>query len=63
MIVTTTASLLKLLFTKYQPERNITLTIADILLLVLSIASVILAVSFFRKRGDRENEPARGEIA
>jgi carbon starvation protein len=63
MIVTTTASLLKLLFTKYLPQRNITLTIADVLLLGLSIAFVILAVSFIRKKGDEQHEPARSEVA
>jgi carbon starvation protein len=50
MMVTTTASLLKLLFNNYLPERNVTLAVADILLLALSVAFVVLAISIFRRR-------------
>lgn len=63
MIATTTASLIELLFTKYIPERNVTLTIAAVLLLVLSVAFVALAISFIRKTGERQDEKARSEIA
>jgi carbon starvation protein len=51
MMVTTVSSLIKLLFTNYIPQRNITLTIADLLLLTLSVAFVILAVSVLRRGG------------
>jgi len=51
MVVTTMASLLKLLFQKYLPAGNLTLAIADVLLLILSVAFVGLAISLFRKGG------------
>jgi carbon starvation protein CstA len=63
MIVTTTASLIKLLFDKYIPQRNITLMVADLLLLALSAAFVILAVSLFKKTGEVGHGTRRGEIA
>ncbi len=52
MVATTTASLLKLLFQRYIPAGNVTLAVADVLLLVLSVAFVGLAITLFRK-GDR----------
>jgi carbon starvation protein len=44
MILTTTASLLILLFTKYIPQMNLTLLIADVLLLLLSLGVVYLSL-------------------
>jgi carbon starvation protein len=44
MILTTTASLLILLFTKYIPTLNLTLLIADALLLLLSLGVVYLSI-------------------
>jgi carbon starvation protein len=63
MIVTTTASLVKLLYTKYLPQRNITLTVADLLLLGLSVAFVVLAVSRLKKERDGRDEPQRSEVS
>jgi carbon starvation protein len=44
MILTTTASLVVLLFTKYIPAFNLTLLIADVLLLLLSLGVVYLSI-------------------
>ena len=44
MILTTTASLLILLITKYIPQMNITLLVADVLLLLLSLGVVFLSL-------------------
>jgi carbon starvation protein len=44
MILTTTASLLILLFTKYLPQMNVTLLVADILLLLLSLGVIYLSL-------------------
>jgi carbon starvation protein len=44
MILTTTASLLILLFTKYIPQMNVTLLVADILLLLLSLGVIYLSL-------------------
>jgi carbon starvation protein len=44
MILTTTASLLILLITKYIPQMNLTLLVADILLLLLSLGVVYLSL-------------------
>jgi len=44
MILTTTASLLILLFTKYIPALNLTLLVADVLLLLLSLGVVYLSI-------------------
>ena len=44
MILTTTASLLILLITKYIPQINVTLLIADVLLLLLSLGVVYLSL-------------------
>ena len=44
MILTTTASLLILLFTKYIPTLNPTLLVADVLLLLLSLGVVYLSI-------------------
>ncbi len=44
MILTTTASLVILLFTKYIPTLNLTLLVADILLLLLSLGVVYLSI-------------------
>ena len=44
MILTTTASLLILLFTKYIPTLNLTLLVADVLLLLLSLGVVYLSI-------------------
>ncbi len=44
MILTTTASLVILLFTKYIPALNLTLLVADVLLLLLSLGVVYLSV-------------------
>ena len=44
MIVTTTASLLILLFTRYIPQMNVTLLVADIVLLLLSLGVVYLSL-------------------
>ncbi len=43
MILTTTASLLILLFTKYIPTLNLTLLVADVILLLLSLGVVYLS--------------------
>ena len=44
MIITTTASLLILLFTRYIPQMNVTLLVADIVLLLLSLGVVYLSL-------------------
>jgi carbon starvation protein len=44
MIITTTASLLILLFTRYIPQMNVTLLVADILLLLLSLGVIYLSL-------------------
>jgi carbon starvation protein len=44
MILTTTASLVILLFTKYIPSLNLTLLVADVLLLLLSLGVVYLSI-------------------
>ena len=44
MILTTTASLLILLVTKYIPQMNITLLVADLLLLLLSLGVIYLSL-------------------
>ncbi len=44
MILTTTASLLILLITKYIPQMNVTLLVADVLLLLLSLGVVYLSL-------------------
>jgi carbon starvation protein len=44
MILTTTASLLILLITKYIPQMNLTLLVADVLLLLLSLGVVYLSL-------------------
>ncbi|UCB53285.1 MAG: hypothetical protein JSV10_04180, partial [Candidatus Zixiibacteriota bacterium] len=44
MILTTTASLLILLFAKYIPQMNVTLLVADILLLLLSLGVIYLSL-------------------
>jgi carbon starvation protein len=44
MILTTTASLVILLFTKYIPQMNVTLLVADVLLLLLSLGVVFLSL-------------------
>ena len=44
MILTTTASLVILLFTKYIPALNLTLLVADVLLLFLSLGVVYLSI-------------------
>ncbi len=49
MILTTTASLLILLFTKYIPKMNLTLLVADILLLLLSLGVVYLSLKTLRR--------------
>jgi carbon starvation protein len=49
MMVTTAASLVKLLFGKYVPQRNFTLAAADLLLLALAAAFVILSYSVLRR--------------
>jgi len=49
MMVTTTASLVKLLLGKYIPTRNLLLSTADILLLCLSFAFIAVAVSSLRR--------------
>jgi carbon starvation protein len=62
MMTTTTASLINLLFTKHIPQRNLTLAVADILLLALSVAFVALAVRIFRKAGSDDIRQARSEV-
>jgi carbon starvation protein len=62
MIATTAASLISLLYTKYIPERNLTLAVADILLLALSIAFVMLAVRIFRKADNHDTGQTRGQL-
>jgi carbon starvation protein CstA len=62
MLATTTASLLNLLFTKYIPQGNLTLAVADILLLALSVAFVLLAVSVLRKVGNHAVREARSQV-
>jgi carbon starvation protein len=52
MMVTTMASLIKLLYGKYIPERNLTLTIADLLLLALAVAFIALSFSVLRRTED-----------
>jgi len=49
MILTTTASLLILLFTKYIPTLNLTLLVADVLLLFLSLGVVYLSIKTMMK--------------
>jgi len=49
MILTTTASLLILLFTKYIPQKNVTLLVSDILLLLLSLGVVYLSLKTMMK--------------
>lgn len=49
MMATTAASLLKLLFGKYLPQRNFTLAVADLLLLALAAAFVVLSYSILRR--------------
>ncbi len=44
MILTTTASLVILLLTKYIPQMNVTLLVADVLLLLLSLGVVFLSL-------------------
>ena len=44
-------------------NQDITLAIADILLLGLSVAFVILAVSVLRKKGERHDGSARSQVA
>ncbi len=44
MILTTTASLLILLITKYIPQMNVTLLVADVLLLLLSLGVIYLSL-------------------
>jgi membrane protein implicated in regulation of membrane protease activity len=63
MIVTTTASLMSLLYTKYIPQRNLTLAVADILLLALSVAFVMLAVRIFRKADNHDIGQTRGALS
>jgi hypothetical protein len=63
MMVTTTASLTSLLYTKYIPQRNLTRAAADILLLALSVALVALAVRIFRKAGSDDTRQAGSEVA
>jgi carbon starvation protein len=60
MIITTTASLLILLFTKYIPQMNVTLLVADILLLLLSLGVVYLSLkTMFRLMDERKK---RGKL-
>jgi carbon starvation protein len=49
MMVTTAASLVNLLFTKYIPQPNFTLAVADLLLLALGAAFVVLSHSILRR--------------
>ena len=59
MILTTTASLLILLITKYIPQMNITLLVADVLLLLLSLGVVYLSlktmVRLIKERKQKKN--------
>jgi carbon starvation protein len=57
MILTTTASLLILLFTNYIPRKNVTLLVADILLLLLSLGVVYLSLKT-AARLMKERKPA-----
>jgi carbon starvation protein len=49
MMVTTAASLIMLLYGKYLPQRNFVLAVADLLLLALAAAFVILSYSILRR--------------
>ncbi len=49
MMVTTAASLIKLLLGRYIPQRNFTLAVADLLLLALAAAFVVLSYSTLRR--------------
>ena len=61
MILTTTASLLILLFTKYIPQMNVTLLVADILLLLLSLGVIYLSLKTMVKLiSDRKQQGTAG---
>jgi carbon starvation protein len=59
MLVTTLASLLLLLFTKYLPTSNWPLIVADLLLLVLSFGLAAQAAQLFIKRPKKEIEDGK----
>ena len=59
MLITTLASLLLLLFTKYLPTANYPLIIADLLLLTLSFGLAAQALQLFIKRPKKEIEDGK----
>ncbi|UCB51792.1 MAG: carbon starvation protein A [Candidatus Zixiibacteriota bacterium] len=62
MILTTTASLLILLFTKYIPQMNVTLLVADILLLVLSLGVIYLSLrTMLRLMNEKKQKGKAGD--